>query len=223
MKEENNKVIDKSSLQGGGRITLENIGKRFNKEWIFRNVSYEFEMGNKYSILGTNGSGKSTLLQIIAGSLSQTEGKIQYNAPSLKGEENQSPFMEVGLAAPYLELPEEMTWKEAVKFHGKFKKFVEGFEDEKIIELSGLKSSAEKEIRNFSSGMKQRAKLSLAILSDTPLLLLDEPATNLDANAVKWYQHLIIEFAKEKLVIVCSNYNNEEYSFCKKELVLANV
>lgn len=197
------------------KITLENIGKRFNREWIFRNVNYEFSLGNKYSILGTNGSGKSTLLQIIAGSLSQTEGEIKY--------ENQELFFKnVSYAAPYLELAEEMTWQEAVQFHGKFKKFVLRFDEEKIISLSELKSSAGKQIRNFSSGMKQRAKLSLAILSDTPLLLLDEPATNLDENAVKWYQNLIAEFAKEKLVIVCSNYNKEEYSFCTESLVIGH-
>lgn len=209
------------------KIILENIGKRFNKEWIFRNISYEFSAGGKYSILGTNGSGKSTLLQIIAGAMSQSEGEVKYLAPSLKGENPESPFRDLGLAAPYLELPEEMTWKEAVRFHGKFKKLVTrdrgqgtGDEEEKIITLSGLEPSAEKQIRNFSSGMKQRARLALAILSDTPLLLLDEPTTNLDENAVKWYQNLIEEFATEKLVIVCSNYNKEEYSFCNKELML---
>ncbi len=88
------------------------------------------------------------------------------------------------------------------------------------MELSGLRPSAEKRIWNFSSGMKQRAKLSLAILSDSPILLLDEPSTNLDESSVKWYQDLIAEFAKEKLVIVCSNYNKEEYSFCNKELTI---
>jgi ABC-type multidrug transport system ATPase subunit len=223
------------------KIILENIGKRFNKEWIFRNISHEFSVGNKYAILGTNGSGKSTLLQIIAGAVSQTEGEIKYHTPlpalpkgeraravsvqpspfgTAKGSERSSGGGGLSLAAPYLELPEEMTWKEAVKFHNKFKKFVSGFSVEKIIALSGLGSSSEKEIRNFSSGMKQRARLSLAILSDTPLLLLDEPSTNLDANAVKWYQDLIAEFAKERLVIVCSNYNKEEYSFCNMEFVL---
>jgi ABC-type multidrug transport system ATPase subunit len=198
------------------KIVLENIGKRFNKEWIFRNLNHEFLLGNKYAILGTNGCGKSTLLQIIAGASSQTEGDVKYVYP----ENIQSPFRDLGLAAPYLELPEEMTWKEAVTFHGKFKKFVSGFSEEKIIELSGLESSSEKEIRNFSSGMKQRARLTLAILSNTLLLLLDEPSTNLDANAIKWYQNLVAKFAKEKLVIVCSNYNKEEYLFCNKELAL---
>ena len=195
------------------KIVLENIGRRFNKEWIFRNISYEFSLSGKYAVLGTNGSGKSTLLQIISGSASQTEGLIQYN-----DEENL--FRNLAYAAPYLELAEEMTWNEAVHFHGKFKSFAPSLKDKDVIALSGLEASAEKQIRNFSSGMKQRAKLALAILSDTPLLLLDEPSTNLDAASVKWYQSLINDFAKEKLVIVCSNYNKEEYSFCEKELIL---
>ena len=210
------------------KIVLENIGKRFNKEWIFRNLSYEFSLGNNYAILGTNGCGKSTLLQIIAGATSQTEGHLTLTLSSGEGTHTHALSLEgragegwsLSYAAPYLELPEEMTWREAVKFHGKFKKFVNGFTEEKIIEHSGLASSSEKEIRNFSSGMKQRARLSLAILSDTPLLLLDEPSTNLDANAVKWYQNLISEYTKGKLVIVCSNYNKEEYSFCGKEFIL---
>ena len=188
------------------KIVLENIGKRFNREWIFRNVNHEFSVSNKYAILGTNGCGKSTLLQIIAGAVSQTEGEIKYQTPlpafpkgeraratdvqhsPLGGDGGGGLFRYLSFASPYLELPEEMTWTEAVKFHGKFKKFVSGFPEEKIIALSGLESSADKEIRNFSSGMKQRARLTLAILSDTPLLFLDEPSTNLDANAVKWYQ-----------------------------------
>ncbi|TAL62422.1 MAG: ATP-binding cassette domain-containing protein [Bacteroidetes bacterium] len=215
-------------------IVLKNIGKRFNKEWIFRNLNYEFSIGNKYAILGTNGCGKSTLLQIIAGAVSETEGAINYHIPlpaPPKGERagaagvHPPPLVGDGgglsLAAPYLDLPEEMTWKEAVKFHGKFKKWTPTLKGEgDVISISELGSSANKEIRNFSSGMKQRARLTLAILSDTPLLLLDEPSTNLDANAVKWYQNLISEFAKERLVIVCSNYNKEEYSFCNIEFVL---
>ncbi len=87
-------IFDKFSMT----IQLKNIGKRFNKEWIFRNVSYEFSSGNNYSLLGTNGSGKSTLLQIIAGSLSQTEGEINIEHPEFF-------FKNISYAAPYRELP----------------------------------------------------------------------------------------------------------------------
>jgi len=204
------------------KIQLENIGKRFNREWIFRNISYTFSGNNKYSLLGTNGTGKSTLLQIIAGSMSQTEGKIIYDLPSIKKESESGLFSQVAFAAPYLELPEEMNWREAIVFHGRFKKFTNHLSADEIIKLSQLELAAGKEIRNFSSGMKQRAKLTLAILSDTPLLFLDEPSTNLDEKGVRWYQNLISEFAKEKMVLVCSNYNKEEYSFCNESLIISN-
>lgn len=200
------------------KIILENIGKRFNNEWIFRNLNYEFSGSGKYAILGSNGSGKSTLLQIIAGSISESEGKIIYKTGGEKP--IQSPFRDLGFAAHYLELFEEMTFQEAVRFHGKFKKFADSLKEADVIDISGLGTSKKKEVRNFSSGMKQRARLALAVLSDAPLLLLDEPCTNLDERGVKWYQELIEKFSKEKLVIVCSNYNKEEYPFCESELAL---
>lgn len=195
-------------------IALKNIGKRFNKEWIFRNISYDFTIGNAHAVLGTNGSGKSTLLQIISGSASPTEGIINYTIPE------ELLFKKMAYAAPYLELPEEMTWKEAITFHNQFKSFIEGLSETTVLELSGLTGSSDKQIRNFSSGMKQRAKLTLAILSSAPLLLLDEPTSNLDAHAVKWYQMLVEKYGKDRTIIVCSNYNKDEYSFCTKELVI---
>lgn len=195
-------------------IALKNIGKRFNKEWIFRNISYDFTIGNAHAVLGTNGSGKSTLLQIISGSASPTEGIINYTIPE------ELLFKKMAYAAPYLELPEEMTWKEAITFHNQFKSFIEGLSETTVLELSGLTGSSDKQIRNFSSGMKQRAKLTLAILSSAPLLLLDEPTSNLDAHAVKWYQALVEKYRKDRTIIVCSNYNKDEYSFCTKELVI---
>lgn len=208
-------------------ISLQNIGKRFNGQWVFRNLSYEFESQNKYSVLGVNGSGKSTLLQLIAGNLSPTEGRLcltlskgegSSGRAGKKGEERC--FQYLALAAPYMELFEEMTFAEAVRFQGRFKPFISSLKPDDVIMLSGLGTAKDKEIRNFSSGMKQRARLALAVLSDTPLLLLDEPCTNLDEQGVQWYRKLIDDYAEGKLVIVCSNYNRKEYEFCTKELVL---
>lgn len=225
------------------KIVLENIGKRFGRDWIFRNLNYEFFGNNKYVILGKNGTGKSTLLQIIAGSISFNEGNIFYKnntySPSAPHKVTESVFQRTdcsdkvrspiksdllataySFSAPYLELFEEMTWREAIRFQGRFKKYVFGFSEKEVIERSGLIVAADKQLKNFSSGMKQRARLTLAILTDAPLLLLDEPLTHLDKDGAAWYHNLLLEFAKEKLVIVCSNYNKEEYPFCERELLL---
>ena len=76
---ENNVLINSPSGVGGMGIQLQNAGKRFNRDWIFRNLSYTFIIGNSYAIIGANGSGKSTLLQVIASSTNVSEGTIEYN------------------------------------------------------------------------------------------------------------------------------------------------
>lgn len=78
-----------------------------------------------------------------------------------------------------------------------------------------LGAAAHKQIRYFSSGMKQRVKLAQAIFSDTPLLLLDEPCTNLDTDGIQLYLGLIKSHAVGKLVIVSSN-DKQEYAFCDR-------
>jgi ABC-type multidrug transport system ATPase subunit len=202
-------------------IQLENIGKKFGREWIFRKVNHVFEPGKPTVILGSNGSGKSTLLQIISGSLMEGEGKLKYewNGKIISQEEV---YQHVTIAAPYLELMEDFTLIESISFHGKFKRWRNGYDAKKILDRSGLFKSGNKQLKNFSSGMKQRVKLLLAILSDTPLLLLDEPCSNLDLDACAWYSELINEQGNNRTIIVCSNQVKEEFSFCKEEIRMEN-
>lgn len=202
------------------KINLEHIGRRFNREWIFRDVNYVFETGNSYAILGANGAGKSTILQLISGSLSSSEGIISYSKegvilnPELV-------FEHLSMAAPYLELIEEFTLTELIDFHFQFKKYRTGLDRLQLIELMGLKRSEFKAIKHFSSGMKQRVKLALAFCSDTEMILLDEPASNLDQQGLEWYLSLVKEFSADRMLIVCSN-QIQEYSFCKNQLNIAD-
>jgi ABC-type multidrug transport system ATPase subunit len=193
-------------------ITLESIGRRFNREWIFKQVTYEFASGGRYAILGANGSGKSTLLQIIAGSLTPSEGSVLY-ADHGNTIEVENIYQHISLAAPYLELIEDFTLQETAAFHFKFKNYLPGTDTDTLIDLLGFERARHKPLRNFSSGMKQRVKLALAICSDTPILLLDEPTANLDKQGVSWYLDLVDRFAASRLVVVCSNQEHE-YQFC---------
>lgn len=202
------------------KIILEQIGRRFNREWIFRNINYEFESGSSYAVLGTNGAGKSTLLQVISGSLSSSEGKISY----LHGDINinqEKIFIQQSMVAPYLELIEEFTLTELIDFHFRFKKYRQGLNRQGVIELLGLKNAEFKAIKYFSSGMKQRVKLALAFCSDTAMLLLDEPASNLDQQGLDWYLSLASTFSSDRLLIICSN-QEQEYSFCSHNLNIAD-
>jgi len=198
------------------QIILENLGRRFNRDWIFRNINYTFSQPESYAVLGANGSGKSTLLQILNGSLSPSSGNISFFYQQKKLEVEQV-YQHISLAAPYLELIEDFSLSEVIDFHFQFKKYLNGADRNKIIELLQMENSKNKLIRYFSSGMKQRVKLALAFCADTPLLMLDEPTSNLDTQGIDWYLKLIEEFAANRLTIICSNQEHE-YSFCQNRL-----
>ena len=202
------------------KITLQNIGRRFNRDWIFRNIDYTFSPGETYAVLGPNGSGKSTLLQVLNGSLAPSAGDLKYFLGDVPVEID-AVFKHVSLAAPYLELIEEFTMDEMAEFHFKFKSYRPGMDKDAVISLLNLQGGRNKMIKYFSSGMKQRLKLTLAFCSDTPMLMLDEPTSNLDAQGVDWYLNLVQQFAADRLTIICSN-QQQEYSFCKHQLNISD-
>ena len=196
-------------------ILLENIGKRYRRDWIFRKVNFKFENGGQYAVSGPNGSGKSTFLKVLSAHLTPSKGKITFrqNVPL----PNDKVYESLAFAAPYIELLEEFTLREMIAFHLKFKSFRNNLTVEDLIERTGLQASEGKEIRFFSSGMKQRVKLVTAICSDAPLLLLDEPSTNLDRPGIDWYRQLMNEFVRDRTVIIASNVE-EDFDFCQNRL-----
>ena len=212
-----NSPLEFPLLGRGVGVRLFNVGKRYNREWIFRHCNYTFTSAKSYAITGPNGSGKSTLLQVIAGATLHNEGTVEYQAigNNQLALTNEQHYNNISIAAPYLELIEEMTAKEMLCFHSKFKPLIQSLSIEEMLKIVGLENAINKQIRYFSSGMKQRLKLAQAFFSNTPVLLLDEPTTNLDADGIALYQSLISNYTKDKLVIVSSNVK-EEYGFCEE-------
>jgi ABC-type multidrug transport system ATPase subunit len=202
------------------KIKLSNAGKRFNREWIFRNANLEFTSGIAYAITGHNGSGKSTLLQCLGGMLQLSEGTIEH----ITGETvhpAEETYINTSFCAPYLDVIEEMTLIEFLHFHNHFKAFTEDITQNAAIELIGLKASAHKQIRYYSSGMKQRVKLAQAIFFNTPIVLLDEPCSNLDTQGIELYHSLIEQYCRQRLVVVCSN-DPVEYGFCQEVIAITD-
>jgi len=213
------------------KITLIDAGKRFNRDWIFRHFHYEFSTSHTYAITGPNGSGKSTLLQALAGSIGISQGSIVYQRAVMPGagvvaggpaQAVSGPaiapdqvFQYLSIAAPYLEVIEEMTADEFLHFHASFKPLLPGWTVKDILQRVGLGNAVDKQIRYYSSGMKQRVRLAQAIFSHVPLVLLDEPCTNLDKDGIALYRQLIDEHGKGRLIVVSSN-DPQEYDFCEK-------
>jgi len=202
-------------------IVLKNIGKKYKSDWIFREINYEIKSGECHAILGNNGSGKSTLLKVISGALMPTTGRAdyQYSQTALSRDRV---FEHLSIAAPYMGLINEFTVKEMVLFHNKAKGLINGMNTGELMEITGLYTKRDTLIGNLSSGMLQRLKLGMALLAKSTIVLLDEPAVNLDEKGVNWYGEMIENYSRDRTIIVCSNHKEEEHSFCSMELIMEN-
>jgi ABC-type multidrug transport system ATPase subunit len=185
-------------------IQVTDLSKRFNREWIFRNFTYQFTSGNTFAITGPNGSGKSTLLQVLWGQVPQTSGQLRYSKGTAE-----IPVEDVchrlTIATPYMDLIDEFTLTEQLEFHFKLKKARGGKSIAELLEILYLEDARNKFIGNFSSGMKQRVKLGLAFYTEADMVFLDEPGSHLDDKAFAWYLSEYAKMPSGTLVFIGSN------------------
>ena len=201
------------------KICLNQIAKRYQQNWIFKDLSLDIPSGTSLAILGNNGSGKSSLLRIIAAMQTATKGSITYTHKQQNIDSN-SLYKQLSYAAVGMQLIEEFTLSELLSFHFSFKKSIHQLTVAEIISILDMKNVQSKLVGDFSSGMKQRVKLAQAIFTDAPLLLLDEPCSNLDKHGIAQYQEWMATYQNNRTIIVASNDSNE-YSFCKEKIMLS--
>ena len=198
------------------KIVGTDLGKKFEKRWIFRNISVDLEQGEAQAITGSNGSGKSTLLQILANSISPSFGSVEYfaNDQLIEMDENSG---KLSYCAPYIELIEELTLKEHLVFHSKFRSPIIAIND--MIDRIGYPNAVNQSVREFSSGMKQRLRLALSFFFEADVNFFDEPTSNLDESGVAWYLSEIKKLVGVRSILIASN-QRYEYDFCKKTIQL---
>ena len=197
-------------------LSVNKVGKRFLNTWIFRDISLNLKGNNTYALVGHNGSGKSTLLQILAGYLSPSEGEVSFVQDGVEIKRDDI-HKYLSFCSPYTELIEELTLEEHIKFHNKFRPFVEGLDARAVMQVMNLDHEWDKTVRFFSSGMKQRLKLALSILSDSSFILLDEPSTNLDKQSTDWFLKTLERYRGDRLVIIASNVE-DDLRLCNEEI-----
>jgi len=198
-------------------IDLKDAGKRYNSEWIFKNLTSTFSSGSATVILGGNGSGKSTALRSVFGYAPLSKGEIVYHRDR-KIVKQSDVYKHFSICAPYLELYEELTLDELAKFHFSLKPALDGFSVSSFSAFIDLQRAADKPVKYFSSGMKQRVRIGLALMSDVEAIFLDEPTSNLDRKAIDWYKDTVEQFRKDRIMLVASNQQEDEYFFCKEKI-----
>ena len=190
------------------RVEAKELAKRYRRTWVLRNLGLKLESGQRWALTGANGSGKSTLLRILAAALRPTSGTLRWLDDD-KEIPVEKVYARVSLAAPYLELIEPFTLQELLAFHAQMKPWLPGWDAPRILADTGLERHADKALRDFSSGMRQRVRLALAFYTQSEMLLLDEPTSNLDAAGKSWFRDALERSAGTRLVVIASNLEEE--------------
>lgn len=200
------------------KIVLDGLGKRYIRQWVFRNLTLTIDSGDCLAVTGPNGAGKSTLLKILSSYSEATKGRIEFYIEGQKITSEAVP-QKINYAAPYLNLVEEMTLRELLDFHARFRQPLLSISE--MAEKAMLYKSLDKAIYYFSSGMKQRTKLILAFFFEADLILLDEPTSNMDQQGVAWYLEEVQKISRKTTTIIASN-NRFEFDFTDKKLDISS-
>jgi ABC-type multidrug transport system ATPase subunit len=196
------------------KIIATGIHKKFRQEWVFKALSYTFESGKSYAIIGQNGAGKSTLLKTLAQYSLPNKGTVEFEG--ISDDVNK----QISFAAPYSELIEEFTLPELLNFLIQIDFLDARWDFNTFTSFIDLRPSETKYIKNFSSGMRQKVKLGVALAADRPILCLDEPTSNLDESAKNWF-YQALESQRHKLILIASN-EKAEIDLCTNSLAIAD-
>jgi ABC-type multidrug transport system ATPase subunit len=180
-----------------------NITKSFSGVAIIDDLNFEINTGEHWAILGSNSAGKSTLLKIISGLIDADSGKIErWEGFDLR---------QINYSSPEMTLMDDFTIEELVNFHFSLRESMLPLKDFWI--KSELVAFKNKRFQDLSSGLENKIKLALALLTKGHALFLDEPCTNFDQHNIQWYQNLVQEFWSEHIICIASNMK-EEYFIC---------
>ena len=202
-------------------ITVQNLRKAYKKEIAVENVSFELMPGNIMGLLGPNGAGKTTTLKMITNLCSKDKGKIVIDDVSLDVDPGLA-LSKVGAALDTPSFYQELTARENIECFASLYKNIPDGQVMELLDYVGLSMQAEKKVKKFSLGMKQRLALARAMLGQPKLIILDEPANGLDPQGQIDLYRLICDMARDKKItfIVSSHQLHDMEEFCTDILIL---
>jgi heme exporter protein A len=199
-------------------LEAHNVGQRFGRLVLFRRLGLRLAGGRSLAITGANGSGKSTLLRILAGLLTPTRGTVRLEVEGTDVAPEDRP-LRVGLVAPYLSVYDSLSARENLAFLARARR-LEGAAPriEAALERVQLAARAGDLVGTFSSGMKQRVKYAAALLAEPPLLMLDEPSTNLDVRGLEMVRAVMRQQRDDGRLLLVATNDADEAAACDERL-----
>lgn len=191
-------------------LELSGIGKRYGAKTVLADVAHRFEPGLTL-LTGPSGAGKSTLLRLIATAERPGTGVISWNGAALPGART-ALRQSLGYAPQAVDLPEDLTAREFALHIAALKGLAPGAADVQfgaITDAIGLHADINNRIASFSGGMRRRLIFAQALLGAPALLALDEPTAELDGETARKLGALILERARDAIVVMTTHLADE--------------
>ncbi|HAV92886.1 TPA: multidrug ABC transporter ATP-binding protein [candidate division WOR-3 bacterium] len=202
-------------------VVISNLIKKYGNFTAVNDISFSFEKGEVFGLIGPNGSGKTTTLRILSTLLQKTSGEIEifgFYLPKDGGEVRELISYIPEDAGVYRNL----TGREYLKFITGFynKRGDAGNMTEQGIEISNLKERINDKVDTYSKGMIRRLLIARAIVTNPQLLILDEPTSGLDVVNAKQVRELIKSVSAKGVAVLLSSHNMLEVEFLCRRISL---
>lgn len=183
-------------------ISFHGIAKRYGELEVLKGIDFEVVPGSITAVLGPNGSGKTTLIKSLLGMVFPDDGNIILDGYQLNGKATYR--NKIGYLPQIARFPENLTARELIKMVGSVRPTER--KDEELIKLFELESYLDKKLSTLSGGTRQKINLVLALMFDTPYLILDEPTTGLDPIALQVLKNVLIQFHEQSKTILITSH-----------------
>jgi ABC-type multidrug transport system ATPase subunit len=198
------------------KIESRDISKKFGKNLLFRNVNFSLSKGDSFYITGPNGSGKSTLLQILAGIQKPSSGSVVYTSDDKVIESSMYRNL-YGFTGPQVNSYDMLTAAENILFTAS--QPVDEIKINEYLERFDLYRHRTKQVKYYSSGMKQRLRLIHALINNRGIIMLDEPCSNLDFRGRDIFYGIINEIKNNKILVIATN-ESDDINLCARGINL---
>jgi len=203
-------------------IQVQNLTKRFNSKTALDTVSFEVEKGDILGFLGPNGAGKTTTMRIITAFIPPTSGRAVVGGFDVIEQPLQAKKL-LGYLPESVPLYMEMRVREYLKFRAELKG-VRGPDIarsvDRVVEECQLKEVEKKVIAHLSKGFRQRTGLADALISQPPILVLDEPTIGLDPSQIRQTRKLIRDLGEQRTLILSTHILPEVEQVCNRVLII---
>lgn len=183
-------------------IRISDLHKKFGSNQVLSGLNLTIENGGIVAILGPNGSGKTTLIKSILGMVVPNKGSIEINQKSIKNDWNYR--LDINYLPQIANFPGNLKVMELIKMIKDLRN--KACDETELIKTFGLEPFLDKKLSNLSGGTKQKVNILICFMSDSPLIVLDEPTTGLDPAALIKLKELILREKKSGKTILITTH-----------------